>query len=96
MDKVNINDLPSWSDPKHQWLKDPQFAKACKEYEQKMLFAHQLAHARLSQGITQAKLAKKAGMKQSAIARLENGGAMPTYNTMCRIAKALGKKVAFV
>ncbi len=61
-----------------------------------MLFANQLIHARLGKGLTQVQLAKKAGMQQSAIARLENGGASPHFNTMSRIAKALDMKVAFV
>lgn len=40
--------------------------------------------------LTQSELAEKAGMKQSALARLENGNAKPRKATIKKIAEALG------
>lgn len=44
---------------------------------------------RLSRGWSQSELASAAGMTQSAIARFEAGGAVPTLPVLARIARAL-------
>ncbi|MHB1134033.1 MAG: helix-turn-helix domain-containing protein [Chloroflexota bacterium] len=49
-----------------------------------------LLGARLGAGLTQKRLAERAGMKQSVVARLEAGGRVPTLETMQRLAAALG------
>jgi DNA-binding XRE family transcriptional regulator len=43
--------------------------------------------------LTQAELASKAGMKQSALARLENSAANPRKSTLLKLAKAMGVTV---
>ena len=43
--------------------------------------------------LTQAELAKKAGMKQSALARLECSNASPRKSTLTKIADAMGISV---
>lgn len=43
--------------------------------------------------LTQAELAKKAGMKQSALARLESSGSTPRKSTLVKLADALGISV---
>ena len=41
-------------------------------------------------GLSQRELAERIGTTQSAIARLESGGVLPTIATLARIADALG------
>ena len=48
---------------------------------------------RLDEGLSQEKLANKAGMKQSVISRIENGESEPRIETVNRIARALDRKV---
>jgi transcriptional regulator with XRE-family HTH domain len=49
-----------------------------------------LRNARRSSGLTQAELARRAGIAQSEIARLERPGANPTLATMERVLHAAG------
>lgn len=57
------------------------------------LFADSLLLARLQQGLSQASLAKKAGLQQSAVARIESGKANPSLSTILKLTEALGVKL---
>jgi len=57
---------------------------------------HQIKQARLANKMTQEKLAKKADMPQSVIARLESGRQDLSFNTISKIATALDKKIELV
>lgn len=50
--------------------------------------------ARISEGMTQAQLARKVGTKQGAISRFESGAANPTYDFLSKLASALGRKLS--
>ncbi len=46
--------------------------------------------ARKRAGLTQRELAERAGTTQSALARLENGGSTPTFDTVLRLVRLCG------
>ena len=48
---------------------------------------------RLEAGMTQQQLANATGINRSDISKMENGNANPSFRTMERIAKGLGKKL---
>jgi len=52
--------------------------------------AERVRQARERLGITQAELAQRIGSTQPAMARLEAGGSTPSFDTLRRIAAALG------
>lgn len=59
-----------------------------------MYIAGTVMRARVHRGWHQQELAKRTGMKQSAIARIENGH-LPTLKTLSRIAKAVGGAIVW-
>lgn len=79
----------SWEVLRDRRLADPEAAAA---YEEARL-AHDLGAAvralRLDRSWTQQRLATEIGTTQSAVARLEAGGTMPTLTLLGRIARAL-------
>ena len=56
---------------------------------ERKLFLIGLTRARLRSKLSQARLAEKTGMRQSAISRIENGRSNPNLRTLLVIAKAL-------
>lgn len=65
-------------------LSDPQ-------KRQQSIFLTSLLTTRMEQGITQAQLAERSGLKQSAIARIERGKVNPTLDTVLKLAAALNR-----
>ena len=47
-------------------------------------------------GLTQEEVALRAGIRQSAVARLEGGGAIPRLDTLVKIAIGLGLDLQFI
>lgn len=73
-------------------LKDPKFRKGYYEEQARLENAVAVLKAREAAGLTQRDLAKKSGVPQSTIARIEKG-ANTSLSTMCKIAFALDKQV---
>ena len=79
------------------WLKeelgDKEFRLLWNEREAAYRVARELLRLRKKQGLSQSEVARRAGLKQPAIARLESGAVKPTLDTIQRVARALGREV---
>lgn len=84
-----MTERESWEQLRDRRMAEPCAAEA---YEAARL-AYELGAAvrklRLERGWSQAELAGAAGMTQSAVARFEAGGTVPTLPVLGRIARAL-------
>lgn len=68
------------------------------EYEKLQVsadFSSKLIKARVRMNFTQNDLAERAGLKQSAIARIETKGSLPRIDTVYKLANALDSKIDF-
>ena len=64
-------------------------AEAYKQEVEAKIFAHQLAELRSELGINQVDLARKLGITQGGVSRLERS-ADPKLSTLCKLTSALG------
>lgn len=73
-------------------LKNDEFKMAFDEHRFHLQIAHLVSDLRSRVRISQAELAKKAGVSQPMIARLEKGDhrRTPTFDTIFKILKVLG------
>ena len=86
----------TWKEYKKEALKDPAFKKAYDALEPEFKLASSLIQARIDKKLTQQQLAKKAGVSQTIVARLESGETNPTIGTVNRVAGILGKEIGLV
>ena len=77
-------------------LKNSEFKAAYDALEPEFALASSMIEARLAKKMTQAELAKEAGVQQTTIARLESGSSNPTFSTINRVAAVLGKELRLV
>jgi len=69
---------------------DPEFREAWDRLAVAREIAVQVLQYRTEHGLSQRDLATEVGLKQPAIARLENAGALPTLDTLARLSTATG------
>lgn len=74
-------------------LKDPAFRQAWKENELSYQIARALIKLRLDLNLTQQELARRAGVPQLVVARLESGKYLPSLRSLEKFAKKLGLQV---
>jgi ribosome-binding protein aMBF1 (putative translation factor) len=74
-------------------MRRPGFKKAYDDLDFEFTLLRALIDARAKRGMTQEKLAKKIGTKQSAIARFETGRANPTFAFVQKLSDALDLKI---
>jgi ribosome-binding protein aMBF1 (putative translation factor) len=79
----------NWKEQKKKLMKNPEFVREYNALEPEYKLAAALIRLRLAKGLTQEDLAKMLNTKQEGIARLENGGSLPSLSTMKRLAEAL-------
>lgn len=73
-------------------LKDPAFRKHYEAYELPVRLAIQIAQLRQKSKLTQAQLARKIGVTQQFVARLENSyETVPSLRTLQKVAEALDR-----
>jgi ribosome-binding protein aMBF1 (putative translation factor) len=63
---------------------------------QRYYLGSQIAMLRKRQKLTQPALAKRSGLEQADISRIERGSSNPTEDTLARLGRALGVRLAFV
>lgn len=77
----------------NKFQKDKEYQRYYKEASDLLDISIQIAEARRKKKITQVQLAKRVGMPQSQIARLESGGHNVTLETLNKVANALDLRV---
>jgi len=75
-------------------LKKPNFKRKWKESEVQYQLVRQLIKARVSQQISQRKLAQKAKTTQAVISRIESFSINPSVGLVDKLAHALGKQLS--
>jgi len=70
-------------------LEDEEFRAIWEATAPARALANRLVGYRIDHGLTQSELARRIGIRQPAVARLEAGEHMPTIKTLLRIAEAL-------
>jgi predicted transcriptional regulator len=74
-------------------LSNDEFRKEYDALTPKYAIIEQIIKERALQSITQKELAKRTGIRQSNISRLENGNYNPSIEFLQKVAAGLGKKI---
>ena len=79
-------------------LKDPEFKKEWDDIQPEMDVIRAMIDARIAQNLTQNDLAKRTGINQADISKLENGTRNPSLKMLKRLAAGMGMqlKIDFV
>lgn len=88
--KLKITDLKTVDEFLDEQLEDPEFRSEWNRTTLARAVSLGLIRYRAKNGLSQADLAKKIGIKQPAVARLEAGEKNPTWETLDRLSEALG------
>lgn len=85
--------MDDWDRLEEELLEDPETRAAFEKQRPAFELASKLIELRTILGLTQRELAKRAGMTQPEIARLESGTIEPTWETLNRVLAAVGASV---
>lgn len=79
-------------------LKNPDFKKEWNDIQPEMDVIRAMVEARIEQNLTQKELAKRTGINQADISKLENGTKNPSLKLLKKLANGLGMqlKIQFV
>ncbi|MFC7330236.1 helix-turn-helix domain-containing protein [Marinactinospora rubrisoli] len=82
-----------WAEKRAEILASPEAREAYEAARVAFELGAAVRNRRRELGLSQARLAERAGMQQPAVARLEAGGTVPSIPVLERIAAALDMKV---
>ena len=90
--------MKTFEEYKKQQMKDPEFVKEYEASQPEMDVIRAIVNARTSQNLTQSELAKRTGINQADISKMENGTRNPSINLLKRLAEGMGMnlKIEFV
>ncbi|WP_296955004.1 helix-turn-helix domain-containing protein [uncultured Dialister sp.] len=74
-------------------MKDPEIKKEYDALEPEFTLIQAMIDARRETGLTQQELAKRTGITQADISKIENGNANPSLKTLQRLAAGMGRKL---
>ncbi len=92
MNRCSVEEKPyySFKEVLEEQLQDPEFRREWNRLRLANAVSLQILRYRAKHKLSQTALAKKLGMKQSAISRLEAAEHNPSFETLCRLAGVLG------
>ncbi|HEX8520337.1 MAG TPA: helix-turn-helix transcriptional regulator [Pseudonocardia sp.] len=88
-----MGEREAWSELRERRMNEPGAGEAYEAARLAFELGAAVRDLRLQHGFSQKELASAAGMTQSAVARFEAGGAVPTLVVLGRLAKALGAEL---
>lgn len=88
--KLKLSDLKTVDEVLDEQLNDPEFREEWNRTALARAVSLRLIRYRAAKGLSQTQLAKKIGVKQPAVARLEAGEKNPTWETLTRLSQTLG------
>jgi ribosome-binding protein aMBF1 (putative translation factor) len=92
---VKLSDIPTHEDVLAAHLDaDPKYRSEWERTALARAVAVKVIAYRAKHGVSQTVLARRLGMSQPAIARLESGEHNPTFPTLLRLSKTLGIELA--
>jgi len=92
---MKLSDFPTHEEVLAKHLADDaDFRKKWERTALARAVAVQVIAYRAEQGLSQAELAERLGVAQSAVARLESGEHNPAFPTLLRLSEALGVELA--
>ncbi|OIR09064.1 antitoxin HigA [mine drainage metagenome] len=81
------------TDLHQRWSDDPAYQKAHQDQAEEFALASVLIAARTRAGLSQADVAARMGTTQSAVARMEGGGTVPSVRSLLKYAEATGSRL---
>ena len=90
--------MKTFEDYKKQQMQDPELVREYEAIQPEMDVIRAIVNARTSQNLTQNELAKRTGINQADISKLENGTRNPSVNLLKRLAEGMGLslKIEFI
>ena len=90
--------MKTFEDYKKQQMQDPELVREYEAIQPEMDVIRAIVNARTSQNLTQNELAKRTGINQADIRKLENGTRNQSVNLLKRLAEGMGMslKIEFI